>query len=186
MSDIALKENVTAEPDALHIIGQKADGGLRDALSIFDQLISFSGGQLTYDNVIKNLNILDYDYYFKTADLIQKKNLSELLLLLNQILEQGFEDHLFMNGLASHFRNLLVSKDESTLQLLEVGENIKEKYKTQSAQNDLAFLIGGLEILSNYDVQFKTSKNKRLLTEVTLMQLCSEDLAEGKKKSLVE
>ena len=181
LSDIALKENVTAEPDALHIIGQKADGGLRDALSIFDQLISFSGGQLTYDNVIKNLNILDYDYYFKTADLIQKKNLSELLLLLNQILEQGFEDHLFMNGLASHFRNLLVSKDESTLQLLEVGENIKEKYKTQSAQNDLAFLIGGLEILSNYDVQFKTSKNKRLLTEVTLMQLCSEDVAEGKK-----
>ncbi len=186
LQGIATKENVTAEPDALHIIGQKADGGLRDALSIFDQLISFSGGQLTYDNVIKNLNILDYDYYFQTTDLIKKKDLSGLLLLLNQVIEKGFEDHLFMGGLASHFRNLLVSKDESTLQLLDVGENIKEKYKTQSAESDLGFLIAGLEILSNYDVQFKTSKNKRLLTEVTLMQLCSEDLAEGKKKSPVE
>tara|TARA_B100000683_G_C12511242_1_gene560999 strand:- start:11383 stop:12507 length:1125 start_codon:yes stop_codon:yes gene_type:complete len=186
LTGIALKENVNAEPDALHIIGQKADGGLRDALSIFDQLISFSGGQLTYDNVIKNLNILDYDYYFQTTDLIKKKDLSGLLILLNQIIEKGFEDNLFMNGLASHFRNLLVSKDESTLQLLDVGENIREKYKTQSADNDLAFLILGLEVLSNYDVQYKTSKNKRLLTEVTLMQLCSEDLAETKKKSLVE
>jgi DNA polymerase-3 subunit gamma/tau len=180
---IAEKENVTAETDALHIIGQKADGGLRDALSIFDQLISFSGGQLTYDNVIKNLNILDYDYYFQTTDLIKAKNLSELLLLLNKILEKGFEEHLFMNGLASHFRNLLVSKDESTLQLIDAGDNIKEKYKTQSIENDLTFLLGGLEVLSNYDVQFKTSKNKRLFTEVTLMQLCSEDLLDGKKKS---
>lgn len=183
LTGIAEKENVTVESDALHIIGQKADGGLRDALSIFDQLISFSGGQLTYDNVIKNLNILDYDYYFQTTDLIKNKNLSELLLLLNKVLEKGFEDHLFMNGLASHLRNLLVSKDESTLQLLDVGDNIKEKYKKQSIENDLTFLLGGLEILSDYDVQFKTSKNKRLLTEVTLMRLCSKDLLEGKKKS---
>ena len=186
LSSIAIKENITAESDALHIIGQKADGGLRDALSIFDQLISFSGGQLTYDNVIKNLNILDYDYYFKTTDLIKQKNLSGLLLLLNQIIKKGFEDLLFMNGLASHFRNLLVSKDESTLQLLDVGENIKEKYKIQSKENTLSFLINALEILSNYDVQFNTSKNKRLLTEITLMQLCSEDFSESKKKSLVE
>jgi len=186
LSIIAKKENITAESDALHIIGQKADGGLRDALSIFDQLVSFSGGQLTYENVIKNLNILDYDYYFQTTDLIKQKNLSSLLLLLNQIIEKGFEDLIFMNGLASHFRNLLVSKDESTLQLLDVGENIKEKYKTQSKENSLSFLINGLEILSNYDVQFKTSKNKRLLTEITLMQLCSEEVSESKKKSLVE
>ena len=186
LSIIAAKENITAEPDALHIIGQKADGGLRDALSIFDQLVSFSGGQLTYDNVIKNLNILDYDYYFQTTDLIKQKDLSGLLLLLNQVLEKGFEDLIFMNGLASHFRNLLVSKDESTLQLLDVGDNTKEKYKTQSKENSLSLLINGLEILSNYDVQFKTSKNKRLLTEITLMQLCSEEVSDGKKKNLVE
>ncbi len=186
LGEIAEKENVQTETDALHIIGQKADGGLRDALSIFDQLISFSGGSLTYDNVIKNLNILDYDYYFQTTELIKKKDLSGLLLLLNKVLEKGFEDILYMNGLASHFRNLLVSKDESTLQLLDVGDNIKEKYKTQSKENDLGFLINALEVLSNFDVHFKTSKNKRLLTEVTLMQLCSDELSESKKKSPVE
>ena len=184
LSDIAIKEKVKVESDALHIIGQKAEGGLRDALSIFDQLISFSGGQLTYENVIKNLNILDYDYFFKTCDLVKQKNLSGLLLILNQILEKGFEDFLFMNGLASHFRNLLVCKDESTLQLLDVGETIKEKYILQSQENTIPFLIKALEILSNYDVQFKTSKNKRLLAEITLMQLCSEDVWESKKKSL--
>ena len=186
LGEIAEKENVQTETDALHIIGQKADGGLRDALSIFDQLISFSGGALTYDNVIKNLNILDYDYYFQTTELIKNKDLSGLLLLLNKVLEKGFEDILYMNGLASHFRNLLVSKDESTLQLLDVGDNIKEKYKTQSKENDLGFLINALEVLSNFDVHFKTSKNKRLLTEVTLMQLCSDELSESKKKSPVE
>ncbi len=186
LGEIAEKENVQTETDALHIIGQKADGVLRDALSIFDQLISFSGGALTYDNVIKNLNILDYDYYFQTTELIKNKDLSGLLLLLNKVLEKGFEDILYMNGLASHFRNLLVSKDESTLQLLDVGDNIKEKYKTQSKENDLGFLINALEVLSNFDVHFKTSKNKRLLTEVTLMQLCSDELSESKKKSPVE
>ena len=186
LQGIAEKENVKTESDALHVIAQKADGGLRDALSIFDQLISFSGGELTYDKVIKNLNILDYDYYFKTTDLIKNKNLSGLLLLLNQVLTNGFEDVLFMNGLASHFRNLLVSKDESTLVLLDVGDNIKEKYKTQSQENEVGFLINGLEVLSNFDVSYKTSKNKRLLTEVTLMQLCADELSDGKKKSPVE
>lgn len=184
LEQIAEKESIKTESDALHIIAQKADGGLRDALSIFDQLISFSGGELTYEKVIKNLNILDYDYYFKTTALIKDKNLSELLILLNQVLENGFEELLFMNGLASHFRDLLVSKDASTLALLDVGENIKERYKTQAVESDLAFLINGLEILSNYDVQYRTSKNKRLLTEVTLMQLCSEELLDDKKKSL--
>lgn len=183
---IASKENVKTESDALHIIAQKADGGLRDALSIFDQLISFSGGELTYEKVIKNLNILDYDYYFKTTDLIQDKNLSELLLLLNKVLENGFEELLFMNGLAAHFRDLLVSKDASTLELLDVGNNIKDRYKNQAQQCEIPFLISGLEILSNYDVQYKTSKNKRLLTEVTLMQLCAEEPSEDKKKSLVK
>jgi DNA polymerase-3 subunit gamma/tau len=118
--------------------------------------------------------------------MIQKKDLSGLLLLLNEVLNNGFEDILFMNGLASHFRNLLVSKDESTLQLLEVGDSIKEKYKTQSISSSLPLLIGALEVLSNFDVQYRTSKNKRLLTEVTLMQLCCDEISEGKKKSPVE
>jgi len=186
LASIAEKENIKADSAALHIVAQKADGGLRDALSIFDQLVSFSGGELSYENVIKNLNILDFDYYFKTAEMIQKKELSGLLLLLNEVLNKGFEDILFMNGLATHFRNLLVSKDESTLQLLEVGDSVKEKYKVQSATASLPLLIGALEVLSNFDVQYKTSKNKRLLTEVTLMQLCSDDISEGKKKSPVE
>lgn len=186
LGEIASKESINADNAALHIIAQKADGGLRDALSIFDQLVSFSGGELSYENVIKNLNILDYDYYFKTTEMIQKKDLSGLLLLLNEVLNNGFEDILFMNGLATHFRNLLVSKDESTLQLLEVGDSIKEKYKTQSASSSLPMLIGCLEVLSNFDVQYKTSKNKRLLSEVTLMQLCSEEISGGKKKSPVE
>lgn len=186
LGEIASKESINADNAALHIIAQKADGGLRDALSIFDQLVSFSGGELSYENVIKNLNILDYDYYFKTTEMIQKKDLSGLLLLLNEVLNNGFEDILFVNGLATHFRNLLVSKDESTLQLLEVGDSIKEKYKTQSASSSLPMLIGCLEVLSNFDVQYKTSKNKRLLSEVTLMQLCSEEISGGKKKSPVE
>lgn len=186
LGDIASKESINADNTALHIIAQKADGGLRDALSIFDQLVSFSGGELSYENVIKNLNILDYDYYFKTTEMIQRKDLSGLLLILNEVLNNGFEDILFMNGLATHFRDLLVSKDESTLQLLEVGDSIKEKYKTQSASSSLPLLIGCLEVLSNFDVQYKTSKNKRLLSEVTLMQLCSEEISEGKKKSPVE
>ena len=186
LGEIASKESINADNAALHIIAQKADGGLRDALSIFDQLVSFSGGELSYENVIKNLNILDYDYYFKTTEMIQKKDLSGLLLLLNEVLNNGFEDILFMNGLATHFRNLLVSKDESTLQLLEVGDSIKEKYKTQSASSSLPMLISCLEVLSNFDVQYKTSKNKRLLSEVTLMQLCSEEISGGKKKSPVE
>lgn len=186
LADIAKQEDIAVEHDALHIIAQKADGGLRDALSIFDQLVSVSGADLTYDKVIKNLNILDYDYYFSATEMIRKKDLSGLLILLNEVLNKGFEDLLFMNGLASHFRNLLVSKDESTLHLLEVGENIKEKYKEQSALSSIPMLIGALEFVSNYDVQYKTSKNKRLLTEVTLMQLCSDDLSEGKKKSPVE
>lgn len=183
---IAKQKNVTTESDALHIIAQKSDGGLRDALSIFDQLISFSGGNLTYEKVIQNLNILDYDYYFKTVDLITAKSLSELLLLLNTVLENGFEDLLFMNGLAEHFRNVLVSKDESTLKLLDVGTSIKARYKEQAEKSDMAFVINCLEVLSNYDVQYKTSKNKRLLTEVTLMQLCSDPLSDVKKKNLGE
>ncbi len=114
LAEIAIKENIKVENDALHIIGQKSDGGLRDALSIFDQLVSFSNGNLTYESVIKNLNVLDYDYYFKTTDSILNKNLSELFIVLDDVLKNGFDDHLFILGLANHFRNLLVSKNPTT------------------------------------------------------------------------
>lgn len=181
---IAQKENIMAEPDALHIIGQKADGALRDALSIFDQIVSFSGNNMSYQDVIANLNILDYDYYFRVTDAIHENRLYENLLIFNEVLENGFDGHNFLGGLAAHFRNLLVCKDVETLKLLEVGDNIKEKYRTQAASIDVAILIEGLRSLSQADVQFKSSKNQRLLVEVALMQLCALKDALEKKKIL--
>ena len=170
---IAKCENVSAETDALHIIAQKADGALRDACSIFDQIVSFAGNSITYKAVIENLNILDYDYYFKVTDGIVGENISSTLLLFNEILNNGFDGHNFIAGLGDHFRNLLVSKDQETLQLLEVGNNIKDKYKEQSTKCSLSFLIRGLTILNKTDIQYKSSKNQRLQVELALMQLCS-------------
>ncbi len=170
---IAKNENITAETDALHIIAQKADGALRDACSIFDQIVSFAGNTITYKAVIENLNILDYDYYFKVTDAIIGENIPAGLLLFNEILNNGFDGHNFIAGMGGHFRNLLVSKDPETLQLLEVGNNIKDKYKEQSAKCDLPFLIKGLTILNKTDIQYKSSKNQRLQVELALMQLCS-------------
>lgn len=182
LGKIAQKENILAEPDALHIIGQKADGALRDALSIFDQIVSFSGNNMTYQDVIANLNILDYDYYFRVTDAILSNKVHQNLLIFNEILENGFDGHNFLNGLAGHFRNLLVCKDIETLRLLEVGDNIKEKYRIQATDIDTLILIEGLRILSHADVQFKSSKNQRLLVEVTLMQLCNLQDALEKKR----
>ena len=170
---IAKSENVTAEIDALHIIAQKADGALRDACSIFDQIVSFAGNNITYKAVIENLNILDYDYYFKVTDAILVENTSSSLLLFNEILNNGFDGHNFVAGMGDHFRNLLVSKDQETIQLLEVGNNIKDKYKEQSANCSLSFLIKGLTILNKTDINYKSSKNQRLQIELALMQLCS-------------
>ena len=170
---IAKSENVVAEIDALHIIAQKADGALRDACSIFDQIVSFAGNSITYKAVIENLNILDYDYYFKVTDAILAENISPSLLLFNEILNNGFDGHNFVAGMGDHFRNLLVSKDQETLQLLEVGNNIKEKYKEQSGKCSVSFLIKGLTILNKTDIQYKSSKNQRLQVELALMQLCS-------------
>ncbi|MEO6903884.1 MAG: DNA polymerase III subunit gamma/tau [Bacteroidia bacterium] len=170
---IAKSENITAESDALHIIAQKADGALRDACSIFDQIVSFSGNTITYKAVIENLNILDYDYYFKVTDAIIENNISGALLLFNEILNNGFDGHNFIAGLGSHFRNLLVCIDTETLQLLEVGVNIKNQYKEQSIKCQLPFLIKGLTILNKTDIQYKSSKNHRLQVELSLMQLCS-------------
>ncbi|MCX6295770.1 MAG: DNA polymerase III subunit gamma/tau [Bacteroidetes bacterium] len=170
---IANSENITAEKDALHIIAQKADGALRDACSIFDQIVSFAGNNVTYKDVIDNLNILDYDYYFKVTDSILNSNISTALLIFNEILNNGFDGHNFVAGMGDHFRNLLVSKDPETLQLLEVGSNIKDKYKDQSGKCSLTILIKGLTILNKTDISYKASKNHRLQVELALMQLCS-------------
>jgi len=186
LQHIAAKEGVTAEQDGLHIIAQKADGALRDALSIFDQVIAFAGKELTYQSAIENLNILDYDYYFKAVDHIYGGAIPQSMLLFDQILNNGFDGHNFINGLAGHFRDLLMCKDTSTIALLEVGENIKQRYQEQGVACDQQFLLDGLGILSRADVQYKTSKNQRLLVEFTLMQLCSlnesESESDEKKK----
>ncbi|PKP34623.1 MAG: DNA polymerase III subunit gamma/tau [Bacteroidetes bacterium HGW-Bacteroidetes-17] len=170
---VAQNEHIEAETDALHIIAQKADGALRDALSIFDQLVSFSSANITYKNVIDNLNILDYDYYFKIVDATLKNDITNSLLILNDIFENGFDGQHFIIGLAEHLRNLLVCKDKATLSLLEVGENIKSRYAEQAKQADIMFLIKGLEIINHCDIEYRGSNNKRLRLELSLMQMCS-------------
>lgn len=182
LTNISQKENITAEEDALHIVAQKADGALRDALSIFDQIVSFSGNNITYDNVIENLNILDYDYYFKLTSAIFNHNISECLLIFNEILNKGFDGHNFINGLAEHYRNLLVCQDGKTVELLEVGNNIREKYKEQAAQGNNKLYVNYLNIISKADVNYKSSKNHRLLVEIMLMQLCSSNGSSDEKK----
>src|SRR5690554_5407296 len=185
LKEIAQKEGIEAEEEGLHIIAQKADGALRDALSIFDQIVSFAGKSFTYDDVIANLNILDYDFYFKATDFLLKNDIPNSLLIFNDILARGFDGHLFINGLASHFRNLLVCQDEATVKLLEVGRNIKERYYNQAKSCDLKFLLPAIEICRQCDVQYKGSKNQRLLVELSLMQIASitsEDFASQEKK----
>ena len=172
---VAKSEEVTAESDALHIIAQKADGSLRDALSIFYQLVSFAGNDITYDMVIENLNILDYDYYFKITRFINERDISKCLLEFNEILNKGFDGHNFITGLGEHFRNLLVCKDVSTLELLQVGSNIKDKYKEQSIECSQEFLLAALNIVNKFDIQYKISINARLHVELALMRLCSMD-----------
>ncbi len=170
---IAEKEQIKAEEDALHIIAQKADGALRDALSMFDQIVSFSGNNMTYAHVIDNLNILDYDYYFKITEMLLANQIPDVLMVYNEILNKGFDGHNFIVGLAEHFRNLLVSKDEITVQLLEVGAAIKEKYLAQSKAADGQFLMQAIQLANQADLQYKASKNQRLLIELCLMQLSS-------------
>ncbi|MDP2386216.1 MAG: DNA polymerase III subunit gamma/tau [Bacteroidota bacterium] len=168
---IAKTEGVAAEEDALHIIAQKADGGLRDACSIFDQMVSFSGNSLTYKAVVENLHVLDYDYYFKITDAMYSGNLSQALLIFDEILKNGFDGHNFIVGLGEHFRNILVCKDPITVQLLEVGSNVKEKYTAQAQLCAMPFLLKSLGIVNRIDVSFKASKNQRLAVELGLMQM---------------
>lgn len=182
LRNVAEQENIQAENEALHIIAQKADGALRDALSIFDRIVSFSGNNITYNDVITNLRILDYDYYFRTTDLILNHDQSGLLLIFDEILDNGFDGHLFINGLAEHFRDLLVCKDPNTLKLLEVGESTKERYGQQAKATDAGLLLRGLKLLSDTDVKYKGSNNARLLVELSLLQLAQLAQGEPEKK----
>jgi len=170
---VAKSENINAEPEALNIIAQKADGAMRDALSIFDQIVSFCGTEITYSKVIETLNVLDYDYYFKLTDNFISGNIAQSLMLFNEILSKGFEAQYFIIGLSSHFRDLLVCKDETTLQLLEVGKAIAKRYRNQASKLSADFIYKALEISNQCDLNYRLSHNKRLLVELTLVKICN-------------
>jgi DNA polymerase-3 subunit gamma/tau len=168
---VANSEHVTADDDALHLLAQKADGGLRDALSMFDQQVTFAGNNLTYKEVVQNLHILDYDYYFRLVDALLRENLSAALLLLDSVMQQGFDLHNFVVGTAEHLRGLLVCKDPVTVQLLEVSDNIRQQYVRQAQAAPLPFLLSALNLVSQCDRDFKQAKNQRLHVELALMKL---------------
>lgn len=172
LATIAQRENIAFESDGLHIIAQKADGGLRDALSMFDQIASYANKNITYKAVIDNLNILDYDYFFKLTSYLTAAEVSQTLLLFDEILNNGFDGNNFINGLATHFRNLLVGKDAATIKLLEVSENIKQKYLDQCRQTELSFLLTALNLANTCDLNYKNSKNQRLQVELALIKMC--------------
>ena len=185
---VAKSEGIQAEPEALNVIAQKADGGMRDALSIFDQVASYTNGNITYQAVIENLNVLDYEYYFQLTDAILGGNIRASLLLLNDILNKGFDAQNVINGLASHFRDLLVCKDESTLVLFEVGASIRERYKEMAQRCTDTFLYKAIDLANTCDLNYRASRNKRLLVELTLIQLCQlmRPVEEDKKKARIE
>ena len=171
LSYVASKEGITAEPEALNVIAMKADGGMRDALSIFDQVVSFTGGNITYKSVIDNLNVLDYEYYFRLTDSFLENKVSDALLLFNDVLNKGFDGSHFITGLSSHFRDLLVAKDAVTLPLLEVGASIRQRYQEQAQKCPLPFLYRAMKLCNECDLNYRISKNKRLLVELTLIQV---------------
>lgn len=187
---VASRENVTAEPEALNVIAQKADGGMRDALSIFDQVVSFTNGNITYEAVIDNLNVLDYEYYFRLTDSILAGNVRLSILTLNEILSKGFDGQNIITGLAAHFRDLLVCKDEATLILFEVGASIRERYKEMAKRCPDQLLFKAIELANTCDLNYRASRNKRLLLELTLIQLCqlsnAGQVVDDKKKGLIE
>lgn len=178
LEGICKKEKIKAESDALHMIAQKADGSLRDSLSIFDKIASFAGKKITYDSVIENLNILDYDYYFKVVDAFMQEDVSRVLLIFDDILKKGFEPDIFINGLAGHIRNLLISKDEATLQLLEQSESLTKSYQDQALISPTHFLLSALNIANESDVSYKMALNKRLHIEMALIKMTFINSAE--------
>lgn len=179
---VAQSENITAEPEAIHVIAQKSDGGMRDALSLFDQLVSFSGNNLTYKSVISNLNILDYEYFFKMVDFMLAGDVTNLLLTINTIFDNGFEGHHFIIGMGKHLRNLLISKKKETILLLKESESLIARYEKQAANCSIEFLVKTLNIFNKCDVDYKMSNNKQLSVELALLN--SANLVEAEKKKL--
>ncbi|MBA3647588.1 MAG: DNA polymerase III subunit gamma/tau [Chitinophagales bacterium] len=172
LSIVAKKENIKAEKDALHLIARKAEGALRDALSMFDRISIFANGQIQYSEVIENLNILDYDYFFRITDFFLSEDSSSALLTFNQILQKGFDGENFLTGLADHFRNLLVAKDSNTIELMDFSENIRQRYLQQAGYTSMGFLLSGLSIITEQEIQYRTSKNRRLCVEMAILKLC--------------
>ena len=191
LSYVAQQEGVHFEPEALNIIALKADGGMRDALSIFDQVVSFTGGSITYKSTIENLNVLDYEYYFKLTDSFLQNNITDALLLFNDVLNNGFDGNHFINGLASHLRDLMVCKDVATVALLEVGSSIRKRYQDQAQVCPLPFLYKAMKLCNDCDLNYRISKNKRLLVELALIQIAqitsgeSDDDAHGRSPKQV-
>ena len=183
LAEVAKAEKIDAEDDALHIIAQKADGAMRDALSIFDRVVSFSGRNLTREAVTENLNVLDYTYYFKTTQLLLENNIPDILITYDEILSKGFDGHHFISGLASHFRDLLVCKNQETIALLEVGEQVKQMYLEQSKSSPHPFLVEAINLANDCDLKYKNSRNQRLLVELCLLQLGSLTFEGEKKKT---
>lgn len=179
LAHIAKTENVSFEPEALHVIAQKADGGLRDACSIFDQMVAFTGNHLTYKAIVENLHVLDFDYYFKITDFLLTQKLPEIMVTFDDILKKGFDAHNFIIGLGEHLRNVMVSRDPQTVQLLEISDNLKPKYAEQAGRCPLPFLLKCLATISKTDVNYKSAKNPRLLVEMTLMQMAYLNTAQN-------
>jgi len=182
---IAEQQGIEAEDEALQIIAQKADGAMRDALSIFDRVVSFSGDKITRQATSEILNVLDYEVYFKVTDLILDNKLPDLLLELNTVIAQGFDGNHFIAGLASHFRDLMVCKNKATISLMEVGEETRKKYTEQSERATVPFLMEAIRIANDCDLSYRNSKNQRLLVEIALMQLASLTY-EGDKKKMMD
>jgi DNA polymerase-3 subunit gamma/tau len=172
LQKICTSEGVAAEPSALHVIAQKADGGLRDALSLFDKIVSYAGKTVTYQDVITNLNILDFEYYFKITEYFMVEDSAAVLNAYNEIVNNGFDGEMFLIGMAEHFRNLLICKDEKTVHLLEAADDIKDKYHQQSSLVNDTFLLNALTTVNKCDIEYKTAKNKRLLVELALLKIC--------------
>ena len=179
---VAKNENITAEEEALFLIAEKSDGALRDSLSLFDRLISFSDKNLTYKDVAEHLNTLDYEYFFKITDHLINNDINSLLIIYNEIVNNGFDGQNFINGLSEHFRKLLLSKNEKTASIFSINQSLKQKYLSQSQQIEISFLIEALKLSNECDLKYKLSSNKRLLVEVCLMQISSINFTEPDKK----
>lgn len=171
LQQICTEESIQVDPEALHVIGLKADGALRDALSIFDRIVAFSGKEIKYQDVIDNLNVLDYDYYFKFVDALLLEDISAVMLIFDEILKKGFDPDIFLGGLAEHLRNLLMGKDQNTISLLTLSEGLQQRYLLQSAKTPATFLLTALNLANDCDIHYKTARNKRLHVEMSLIKM---------------